>query len=276
MYRLWTLSNRARHLFAGVALAGLIAGMPSTAHADDACGLNEVRLDFKRLAPSSSTSSEWVQAEVVDGAAGPLRTIPKDGSIATIAFSRHVQARTMKAPHDFTFRSGWLLNTQFAFRKDERFRIRARYDVPSGATFYALMPPNEPYLTIFARPDGTLCNKVMNTNAGDHGFLVREYKSSPSTRLLIETQSGQDEPLILKIVYLGASGGVASFREVWSRQGRILQTGDHAYDPGVTNLRIAGLDVEIDSITATEVRARMSTPPSELAWSDYWARIFSN
>lgn len=273
---LWRSSTRARDLFAGVALVGLMAGTADMAFADDACGLNEVRLDFKRLAPSSSTTSEWVQAEVLDGAADAFRIIPKDGSIAAVAFSRHVQARMMKAPRDFTFRSGWLLNTQFAFRKDEQFRIRARYDVPSGVTLYALMPPNETYLTIFARPDGTLCNKVMNTNAGDHGFLVREYRSSPATRLVMETQSRQDEPLILKIVYLGTAGGLASFREVWSRQGRIVQTADHAYDPGATHLRIAGLDIETDSITPAEVKARVPTPPRELAWSDYWARRFSN
>ena len=151
------------------------AAGPATA--DDACGLNEVRLDYKHLAPASSTTSEWVEARVIDGDASRPRAVGIDGSLVTIAFSRHVESSTMEAPRDFTFRSGWLLNTQFAFRKGDRFRIRARYDVPSGATFYALMPPGEPYLTIFARPDGTLCNKVMNTNAGDHGFLVREYKS---------------------------------------------------------------------------------------------------
>ena len=266
----------ASRLIAAVFLVLVLPGATGPLRADDACGLDEVRLNFKRLAPASSMSSKWVQAQMLDDASVAVRAIPVDGTVVAIAFSRHIQASTMEAPRDFTFRSGWLLNTQFAFRKGDRFRIRARYDVPSGATLYALMPPNEPYLTIFARPDGSLCNKVMNTNAGDHGFLVREYKSSPATKLMMETQVGQDEPMVLKIVYLGTAGGVTSFREIWSQQGRIVQTADHAYDPGATHLRIAGIDIEIASISATEVRARVPPPQRKLAWSAYWSRRFGD
>lgn len=274
--RLGKVSTSAGRNTAAAALMAILAATPGRARADDACGLDEVRIDIKRLAPSTSTSSVWVQAELLEGGAGAVRTVSKDGSIAVIAFSRHVQASVMKAPRDFTFRSGWLLNTQFAFRDGARFQIRARYDVPSGATFYALTPPDEPYLTIFARPDGTLCNKVMNTNAGDHGFLVREYKSSPATKLVMDTRAGQEEPMVLRIIYLGTAGGVASFREVWSRQGRILETADHRYDPGARRLNIAGVDIEIASIDAAEVRGSVLPPPPQLAWSTYWARRFED
>lgn len=274
--RLKKLVTSACDSVAAAALVALLTAAPVRVHADDACGLNEVRLDIKRLAPSTSTTSEWVQAEVLDGEQGAVRAVPKDGAVAAVAFSRHVQASMLLAPRDFTFRSGWILNTQFAFRNGAKFQIRARYDVPSGASFYALMPPDEPFLTIFARPDGTLCNKVMNTNAGDHGFLVREYKSSPATKLVMDTRAERKEPMVLRIIYLGTAGGVASFREVWSRQGRIVETADHRYDPSAKRLSIAGVDIEIASIDATEVRALMLPPPRQLAWSAYWARRFEN
>ena len=276
--RLWfTPTDRsAIRLTAALLLAWLLSCAAGSAQADDSCGLGEVRLGIKRLAPANSTTSEWVEPQVLDEAASSLQAIPVEGTLVAIAFSRHIQASAMEAPRDFTFRSGWLLNSQFAFRRGDRFRIRARYDVPSGATYYALMPPNEPYLTIFAKPDGTLCNKVMNTNAGDHSFLVREYKSWPVTKLVMDTQRDRSEPMVLKVVYLGTVGGVASFREVWSQQGRILQTADHHFDPGATRLRIAVLDIEVASMNSVEVSARVSTLPRQLAWSPYWVRRFGD
>lgn len=82
--------------------------------------------------------------------------------------------------------------------------------------------------------------------------------------------------MVLKIIYLGTAGGIASFREIWSRQGRIVDTADHRYDPGAKRLEIAGLDIEIASINAAEVRALVLPPPRQLAWSAYWARRFED
>jgi hypothetical protein len=260
----------ARVLKQGAVLTLALLNTAGAAHADDTCGLGEVRLDFRHLAPASWTSREWVQSQVIDGGLDQPRTTGIDGTIATIAFSYHRESTSMEAPRDFTFRSGWMLNTQFAFRKGDKFSIRARYDVPSGSTYYALMPPGERHLTIFARPDGTLCNKVMNTNAGDHGFLVRQYKSSPATKLTMQRDSAQGEPLVLKVVYLGSSGGIASLREVWSRGGRILDVVTHTFDPGARELQIGPINLLQVSMTPASATARLAAPPGQLPVNRYW------
>ena len=90
----------------------------------------------------------------------------------------------------------------------------------------------------------------------------------------MDTQAFQDEPLVLKIVYMGTTGGIASFREVWSRQGRIVHTADHAFDPGATNLRIAGIDVAIIAMDSSSVTSHAKAPAPRLAWNTYWSTQF--
>lgn len=264
--------TRFKREFTGLLYAFSLIFYPvSIVHADDVCNLNQVRINFKQLAPSTDADQEWVEVRVLQKDLSEARLVNVDGEIVAITASRHVESKAMEAPRDFTFRSGWVLNTQFAFRHGERLRIRERYDLPSGATFYALAPPGEPHLTIFARPDGTLCNKVMNTNAGDHGFLVREYKSTPATKLEMLTGEAQGEPLTLRIVYLGSSGGIASFREIWSRQGRIVQAIDHTFDPSARELQLGPVTLRDVVIAPGAISAKVIAPAPRIAINHYWS-----
>lgn len=249
--------------------------MTFPAHADDACDLNRVRVSVKQLAPASDPSAGWVNADVLGMELGKSRSVGVDESVVTINFSKHVESSAMDAPRDFTFRSGWLLNTQFSFRRNDRFQIKARYDIPPELTLYALAPPGEAHLTIFARPDGTLCNKVMNTNAGDHGFLVKQYQSEPKTKLRLITGEAQGEPLMLRIQYLGTSGGVASLRELWSRGGRIVESKDHTFDVSAQRIRIGPLTLENVSITKGAINATIEPPPKKIPVSRYWESKFN-
>ena len=159
----------------------------------------------------------------------------------------------MKAPNDFTFRSGWVLNTQFTFNVDEKLPIQAIYDMPTGERFYALRTGTA-HLNIFVRPDGTLCNKVLNTRDGMNVFLAKEYASNPGTKLepprrhLITS-----EPQTLRVIYLGSSGGMATFRAIWSDQGAIIRSEDLNYDQTVSQILIGDIQIAVSNLKADSV-----------------------
>ena len=142
--------------------------------------------------------------------------------------------------------------------------------LPSGETYYALQPRAEPHLTIFAKPDGTLCNKVMNTDGGDHVFLVKEYVSSPATKLVTDNARKGHVPLTLKIVYLGTSGGIANFRSIWSQDGRILQTDDLMFDPDATHMKYADLAIPVSDMKPDSITIGEMALTNRMAWNTYW------
>jgi len=239
-------------LVACLLLAALVSVAP-LAVADETCNLNAIRPNFQTLIPPTH-SAVLVEARRIDTTDPGPRTVGKDEAVFAVEYSRHADLRDMRAPQDFTFRSGWLLNSQFAFHEGEVLPIAARYDLPNGETYYALTPPGEPMLFIFAKPDGTLCTKVMN-NQKAHVFLVREYHSAPDTKLLRESTTQREEPLVLKIIYLGTSGGIATFRELWTRQGQILHAKDDQFDADATRITVAGIDLTVSNMTASSVTA---------------------
>lgn len=261
-----------RQCFVIFAMSAVASSFP--VHADDSCDLNRVRIGFKQLASATDPSTEWIEAHVLDAQVDVSQTVRTDETVASIQFSRHLESSVMEAPRNFTFRSGWLLNTQFEFRQGEKLRIKGRYDVAPGTSLYALTPPGESHLTIFVRPDGTLCNKVMNTNAGDHGFLVRQYVSEPKTKLRMITGETRGEPLMLRIVYLGTSGGISSLREIWSSGGRIIDSKDHTFDPSTSEIRIGPVTLENVVISLNKITTTIAAPPERIPVNSYWIAKF--
>jgi hypothetical protein len=181
----------------------------------------------------------------------------------------------MLVPADFTFRSGWKLNTQFAFIKGDALSIKERYELANGEKYYAVVASGSPNLRIFARPDGTLCNKVMNNSRGDHVFLAKEYRSMPETRLVSDAPASDADPVMLKIVYLGSSGGLTTFREIWSRQGRILSSSERRFDSDWPDVRIAGETLHITSATATVLTVLAAPLVSPIKLDRGWDEMFA-
>ncbi|MTI73912.1 MAG: hypothetical protein FH747_09690 [Stenotrophomonas sp.] len=250
--------------------------LASPAKADETCNL-DIRANFRTLVGGQSATREWIAFHQLDQTTSASRTVAKDEPVFAAKFQRFRESNAMEAPTDFRFRSGWILNSQFEFRQGERLPVKAVYNLPSGETYYALQPRAEPHLTIFAKPDGTLCNKVMNTNAGDHVFLIKEYKSTPSTRLVMSNARVDGRaPVVLKIIYLGATGGIASFRALWSRDGRILQHEDLQYDQGATRISIAGLELPVSELTTGSVTVGEVPLTDRIAWNSYWSRWFND
>lgn len=258
-----------------VALSLALATFPANqAKADETCNLN-IRANYRTLVGAQSATNEWIAFRRIDSATTAPRTVAKDEPIFAAEFQRLRESNAMEAPIDFKFRSTWRLNSQFEFSQGERLPVKAVYNLPTGETYYALQPRKEPHLTIFARPDGTLCNKVMNTNAGDHVFLIKEYKSTPTTRLAMSASNVDGRtPLTLKIIYLGSTGGVANYRVLWSRDGRILQHEDLQYDQSASRLTIAGIELPVSEMTANSVIVGEVPLTDRIAWNSYWSRWF--
>lgn len=261
-----------RNRFVLVLISTLLSVQPALA--DESCNLN-VRKDFESLVGSQSASRQWVEFHRTDATEAGPRTVARDEAVFAAEFRRVFESNAMRAPNDFTFRSGWILNSQFAFSQGETLPIRAIYNLPSGETFYALQPRAEPHLTIFARPDGTLCGKVLSSAGGVNVFLVREYKSKPATKLEMATpKTSVRAPLTLRIVYLGASGGIATFRILWSQEGQILQKEEVQYDQTATRLQIAGLEIPVRGMSADTVDVGQIPMNDRIAWASYWTRWF--
>ncbi len=261
---------------ASILAVSLALPLASPAKADETCNL-DIRANFRTLVGGQSATREWIAFRQIDQATSASRTVVKDEPAFAAEFQRLRESNAMEAPTDFRFRSGWILNSQFEFSQGERLPVKAIYNLPSGETYYALQPRAEPNLTIFARPDGTLCNKVMNSSGGDHVFLAREYKSTPATRMLMsDSEVDGRAPVVLKIIYLGAAGGIASFRALWSRDGRILQKEDLQYDQGATRISIAGLELPVSELTADSVTVGDVPLTDRIAWDSYWSRWFGN
>ena len=254
------------------AMAGLLIG---PAHADETCNL-DIRSNYRTLVGAQSGSRQWVEFRRTDIAEPGSRTIVKDEAVFAADFQRVYESNAMQAPNDFTFRSGWVLNSQFAFRQGETLPVKTVYHLPSGERFYALQPTSKPNLTIFAKPNGTLCNKVMNTTLeDDHVFLIKEYKTRPATRLATATPHvGARAPLTLRIIYLGASGGIPTFRTLWSQEGLILQNEELQYEQSATHLQIAGLEIPVSNMTAGSVTVGDIPLTDRIAWGAYWTRWF--
>lgn len=248
---------------------------PTVVHADDSCNL-DIRSNYRTLVGAQNASRQWVEFHRTDsvGETGS-RIINRDDAIFAAEFQRVAESNAMQAPNDFTFRSGWILNSQFAFKQGEKLPIKAIYDLPSGDRFYALQPAGESHLTIFAKPDGTMCNKVMNSSGGDHVFLIKEYRTNPATKLAMSSpRLAARAPLTLRIIYLGSSGGIASFRTLWSQDGRILQNEDVQYDQTATQLQLAGLNIPVSDMTAETVTVGDFPLTDRIAWDAYWTRLF--
>lgn len=249
----------------------LIASAPS--HADDTCNLDirHGNWDFKN---EKRSDRHWVEFNRTSPDVVGSRTVSKDEVIFSADFQRMHETSAMQAPNPFTFRSGWVLNSQFDFKQGQTFQVKNMFQVGQDE-FYALKVPSSPHLTIFARPDGTLCNKVMNAdeNVGNV-FLIKEYKSNPVTKLNAVMNTDARAPAKLRIIYLGSAGGIATFRTIWSRDGKILHNEDVQFDQTATNLAIAGLDIPVSDMTSDSVTVGEVPINDRIAWGTYWSALF--
>jgi len=218
----------------------------SPSHADQACNLDGVRKSFRALKAGASTYSYGQTVNRVDRADdGMVQEVAVDETIAAFDLIEHHNNEEMLAPNAFKFRSGWMLNTQFAFSQGDQFRIRSVVTSNDGERFYALTPPGKPKLIIYAKEDGSLCDKVMNTDGGDYVYLVKTYKSTPSTKLVARQTSTSGAPQRVKLVLLSTSGGLLSIREIWSKNGSVVSQKDHSFDSDARNVEIAGIHLNI-------------------------------
>ena len=251
----------------------LILMLNAPAYADETCNL-DIRKGFSQLIDGEVPHRQWVEFNRTDTAEPGQRVIAKDDPIFSADFQRRSEAASLVAPNSFNFQAKGLLTIRRTFEQGTSLRIKKVYTVPSGERFYALGVPQAHELIMFAKPDGTLCSKILNTSDGTYVFLVGEYGSTPLTKLGFETPQTADAPLKLRIIYLGASGGVATFRTIWSRDGRILENQEIQYDQTATKLQIAGMEIPVSNLTADSVTVGDVPLNRQIAWDTYWSTKF--
>jgi hypothetical protein len=108
--------------------------LASPANADGTCDL-DIRANFRTLVGAQSATKEWIAFRRIDQEISTSRTVAKDEAVFAAEFQRLRESNAMEAPTDFRFRSGWILNSQFAFAQGERLPIKAVYNLPSGETY---------------------------------------------------------------------------------------------------------------------------------------------
>lgn len=264
-----------RGVFPGCLLGALLGFSAAGVSADENCDL-DFRKGFRQLTGDQGLPRDWVMGALVEPKASGAREVAVDEPVLVAEFKRVVAMHAMRAPTDFKFRSGWLLNTQFEFARGEDLQIRTIYESGSGDSYYALRPRSAGHLTIFARADGTLCNKVMNSQSGDHVFLVKKYNSDPRTKLVPGVESDPEgSPLVAKIVYLGSSGGVATFRSLWSRDGKIIEREDVEFDQDASSIEISGFVFPVSKMGTTSVTVGETAVANRIEWSQRWASLFN-
>lgn len=240
--------------------------------ADTDCKIGRTLSSFGWSKVEDSPESQWIEYKRIDAVSSGARTASKDEPIFAADLTRFADASVMAAPNDFTFRSRWPLNPDFTFRQGVALPLAGVFEPTPGEKVYVLAQGDEKY--VFAREDGTLCNKVLNTRGEIDVFVIKEFASDPKTKLTLQTRVTDRNPVTLKVLYLGATGGIATFRAIWSREGRILETDDQQYDQGATKVAIGGLSLPVSDLTATTVQVGDIPLTEKIAWDAYWARWF--
>ncbi|MCA0198317.1 MAG: hypothetical protein LCH59_09400 [Proteobacteria bacterium] len=252
----------------------LVATLNTPAHADDICDLDILESSSQTIV-GENPERQWVNFSRTDAEGSGSRVIAKDEPIFSADFQKMSEASSLLVPNSFAFRSKWPLGPRPNFKQGMSLPIKTVYTVPSGERFYMFYAPGDNELWMFARPDGTLCNKVINASGGTYVFMVGEYASNPSTKLRSATETDANVPVKLRIIYLGASGGIASFRTILSRDGRILETQEVQYDQTATKLAIAGMEIPVSNMTSSSVTVGEIPLNSKIAWSAYWSALFN-
>lgn len=242
--------------FAVAALAAL-ASTPSMAAVD--CQVEPLLREATNLERALEVvDSSWIDVAPASGprTALPAKQVAKDDTVLSLRFSTPPNMLVATTP--FTFKSPWPLNPKFTFQVGDSVRIRGIVTSPADEQLYVLQGTG-PFgnRIVFARMDGTLCSKVINPGRPAN-FLPKEFSmSDPAARLEIE--SGES-PVVVKVVYLGASGGTAKYREIWSMNGRLREELTHEIDTDATEFAIAAGGLRLTQSKPTATSVRISTP----------------
>lgn len=259
---------------AALVIAAVAAFAPAPAPAAVDCQVESLLRAATSLDRENAVQgSEWVNVARADaaGTPGAARSVSKDGTVVSLRLTRPSNSLVTKTP--FVFKSSWPLNPKFAFNAGDTLLVRGTLDAPNGEPLYVLQGDG-PFgnRIMFARMDGQLCSKVINPGRPAN-FLPKEFSASdPAARLEPDT-SFAENPITVKIVYLGASGGTAKYREIWSVDGRVVDDTTHDIDADATEFELANLRLTQAKPGATSVTISTSAVPERIRLTE---RIWSH
>jgi hypothetical protein len=256
---------RNRTIFAfALPLAAATAPLPAVA--DQVCQIEPLLHEVAEMDRWSIVEiNQWVNVARADGsrAASAPKTVPKDGTVVSLRYTREMVPAFLVPTSEFTFKSGWPLNPKFTFRAGEQVTVRGIRQTADGKPVYVLSGGQMGSRVLFATMDGVLCNRVINPGRPRANFLNSTFSSTPGGKL-VPDEAPTSDTMTVKVVYLGSAAGTVKYREIWSLRGKVIADETVEYDTEAVDVEIGGLVLRQSSPTASSVKIAVPAIPERI------------
>lgn len=178
---------------------------------------------------------------------------------------------TLKALQPLKYSANFLA-VSFSYRPATAQTALYRFRADNGEHYHVLMYNKD---AVFVREDGTLCNRVVRHTPDTSSIVAYTYQTDPEdVKFTFGKQDQSWGSASVRIIFGGFTSGVMQFHEVWARDGRVLNTQTHQFDPFAKEVKVAGFSIHISSTTADSALVSIDAPDERPIRLDE-ARAFS-